>query len=597
MKLHLWIGPAVMAVCAGHLGGQPTTIDLSRQARLGAGPQLPASCTVGQIFLNTSAPQGANLHVCASPNMWSMAGVPALSGDASGTALSVTVERLQGRKVDATAPGDWDVLRWDPAAEQWIPARVASAGSGVTIAGSTISTEDAVVPVYYTGTGDPTIDCSPGRDYYVDTAAGTLFFCKAPADWQPVSLPGHTHTADAIISGVLPAGRLPAGVVFTGQPNAFGAGQTQSVSHDTSNAGLRLAPAAGDPVNAQDGDVWYNVTSGKFRRHQNGSTVDWDGGGGGGVSTTQANTYAAGQKQSMVHDTSNAGLRLIPAAGDPGSVQDGDIWYNATSGKFRRRQNGATVDWDAGDPGTRAFNPHDTNYFWMIDEFTFNGGFSTANFGLYGWFGESIGAGGCTGSNSYTSTPLPNHPSTVTWATLSTPGTGCVAALDAGGQEMFPGLAGNTWQAQWTWLPEPSLLTSNFIVRAGLGLAPYNVAGMSGVMTRIDPAASADIYFDVYTSGTATATVDSGVVYDPNANSYTFKWRGDGNKFYWSVSKNGGAFSAEKTLCPAGCDMTGSLPTFRSTPFLSLVHGPNVDNAAKRLYIDRFSIDISGLSR
>ena len=38
------------------------------------------------------------------------------------------------------------------------------------------------------------------------------------------------------------------------------------------------------------------------------------------------------------------GLGLTPAAGDPGSPANGDLWYNATTGKFRARQAGTAVD-------------------------------------------------------------------------------------------------------------------------------------------------------------------------------------------------------------------------------------------------------------
>ena len=38
------------------------------------------------------------------------------------------------------------------------------------------------------------------------------------------------------------------------------------------------------------------------------------------------------------------GLGLTPAAGDPGSPANGDLWYNSTTGKFRAREAGAAVD-------------------------------------------------------------------------------------------------------------------------------------------------------------------------------------------------------------------------------------------------------------
>jgi hypothetical protein len=37
-------------------------------------------------------------------------------------------------------------------------------------------------------------------------------------------------------------------------------------------------------------------------------------------------------------------VQIVPMAGDAGSLSDGYLWYNSTTGKFRARQNGATVD-------------------------------------------------------------------------------------------------------------------------------------------------------------------------------------------------------------------------------------------------------------
>lgn len=37
-------------------------------------------------------------------------------------------------------------------------------------------------------------------------------------------------------------------------------------------------------------------------------------------------------------------LQLNPNAGDPGTVADGDLWYNSSTGKFRGRQAGSSVD-------------------------------------------------------------------------------------------------------------------------------------------------------------------------------------------------------------------------------------------------------------
>lgn len=37
-------------------------------------------------------------------------------------------------------------------------------------------------------------------------------------------------------------------------------------------------------------------------------------------------------------------INLTPTAGDVSSPVDGDLWYNNTTGKFRKRENGTTSD-------------------------------------------------------------------------------------------------------------------------------------------------------------------------------------------------------------------------------------------------------------
>jgi hypothetical protein len=43
-------------------------------------------------------------------------------------------------------------------------------------------------------------------------------------------------------------------------------------------------------------------------------------------------------------NTTRAAMRLIPIAGDPSSLSDGDVWYNSTTGKLRVRAAGVSVD-------------------------------------------------------------------------------------------------------------------------------------------------------------------------------------------------------------------------------------------------------------
>jgi len=74
----------------------------------------------------------------------------------------------------------------------WTAEGVPSAGNGIVVSGNAIAVEDAIVPMYYAGAGAPTITCTTARDFYVDTAAGNLYFCKATGVWQLASDPNDT---------------------------------------------------------------------------------------------------------------------------------------------------------------------------------------------------------------------------------------------------------------------------------------------------------------------------------------------------------------------------------------------------------------------
>lgn len=64
------------------------------------------------------------------------------------------------------------------------------------------------------------------------------------------------------------------------------------------------------------------------------------------VLDTDVNTYTAGQKQSFTHNATTAGMRVVPASGDPSTPADGDIWYDSGTAKFRKRENGTTSNLD-----------------------------------------------------------------------------------------------------------------------------------------------------------------------------------------------------------------------------------------------------------
>ena len=45
---------------------------------------------------------------------------------------------------------------------------------------------------------------------------------------------------------------------------------------------------------------------------------------------------------------------IAKRVGDPASPADGDVWYNTTTNKFRKRENGVTTDLDTGGSGAPA---------------------------------------------------------------------------------------------------------------------------------------------------------------------------------------------------------------------------------------------------
>src|ERR1035438_4277675 len=107
-----------------------TTVDLTRQGKLGTGAILPSQCAVGQVFFKTDTPPGANLYSCTSANAWSVVGLIPMGGDTSGTAPATTVTGLQNRPVSSASPSDQDALRWNAASGLWAPEAVISVGSG-----------------------------------------------------------------------------------------------------------------------------------------------------------------------------------------------------------------------------------------------------------------------------------------------------------------------------------------------------------------------------------------------------------------------------------------------------------------------------------
>lgn len=125
MKRHIYTRIACILIAVSafgqtqiHLKSQGKAVDFgsaasTRPAKTGAA--LPATCSVGELYIRTDVAAGNNLHICTSANVWTTQ--TGGTGDAA---------QLQGRAVSATAPTDAQALVWNQAENAWSPGTVNS---------------------------------------------------------------------------------------------------------------------------------------------------------------------------------------------------------------------------------------------------------------------------------------------------------------------------------------------------------------------------------------------------------------------------------------------------------------------------------------
>lgn len=106
----------------------------------------------------------------------------------SDVAGTITVKAIQGRPISPKAPVDKEMLTWSEQLQQWQPepwlVPKYDPGHGILMVGATISVDSAIVPTYSHGAGPPVHECYPGRDFHVDTAAATLYYCRGLNQWE-----------------------------------------------------------------------------------------------------------------------------------------------------------------------------------------------------------------------------------------------------------------------------------------------------------------------------------------------------------------------------------------------------------------------------
>lgn len=86
---------------------------------------------------------------------------------------------------------------------------------------------------------------------------------------------------------------------------------------------INLVPATGDIASPQDGDIWYNSTTGKFRKRENGSTSNLDTiGGGGGLTYTEVTSTSVSLTVNTGFIMNNASLvtGTLPSTGAVGDI-------------------------------------------------------------------------------------------------------------------------------------------------------------------------------------------------------------------------------------------------------------------------------------
>jgi hypothetical protein len=263
------------------------------------GTVLPSTCGSGSVFFKTNAIPGQNIYLCTATNTWSQVvanggggggSLPDMSaaadavlsndgfnaqwrllgGDLSGPPQNASVTRVRGVAVAPNTPVEGQGLIYEAANSRWAPRNVVhtlQASTGVicsTSAGlATCRTDDAVVPFYVSGSGAPSYACQTGRDFYTDTSAGALYFCRATNTWQLLARRGisvrtstDTRTATGLFAGVTPiaANTINAGAVIESEWAGV-------VTATTGDMTFSLLPKAGT-VALADGSITTGILAG-----------------------------------------------------------------------------------------------------------------------------------------------------------------------------------------------------------------------------------------------------------------------------------------------------------------------------------------------
>ena len=392
---------------------QAKTIDFSladstRPSKMGTG--LPATCAQGETFLRLDAPAGRNWYTCLTANQWTLQGAdtPAvgsgntnsvlasdgsaavwksLGGDVSGAPDALTVNRILGRPLNATAPASGQVLTWGGSswAAASLPAPTLSSVFGragaVTaqtgdyqfsqISGAILTTQLPSLGGDLSGVlSAATVSRLQNRPVAATAPATGQVLAWSGVQWEPEAASGGVTSAfgrtGAIVSQTGDYGFAQiSGTVGSSQLPVLGGDLTGSLTTVTV-AGLQSRPVASTaPTTGQaltwSGTQWQPqtlaagvtsafgrsgaimATAGDYSASQVTNAVD----------KTQPTTYSSGARQTFSGSATTAGLQVTPSA-LPTMAQAGDMVVDSGDSNQLKVYNGTS--WVDATPSTTPAN-------------------------------------------------------------------------------------------------------------------------------------------------------------------------------------------------------------------------------------------------
>ncbi len=542
-----------------------TTIDLRSQARnvdfsnaaatkvWKTGTGLPASCNVGEGYFLTSATAGQNLYLCTASGIWKAAGPAPLPFAGLGTNL---------QSVGGT---------FAPNAVPVIDATNTQVSSGCTaVAGSMTCTAG-----FSSGSGATRITASEGG---APTAP--------PAGEQTLYIDSADHNLKALDSGSVVrqyatlGGAETLGSKTLTNPSLGGSALTSTFLNEGTTGTVlgKLAKLTGNPAAA--------VLVGSSDA---GGAVGIVTGGAG--ATGSAEVATAGQATCVFDGATAAGDYVSISATVAGDCHDNGSAYpssgqilgrvlstNASGGTYPMILFGPEMQGGTGSAGrgvsggSSSFDPLDESTVWVRDEMIDNSQWA---------FYADTGGVFVSGDPTYGD---PAHPGVFQMNTGANAGYGATISL------AWPNSAyvmhypqGQVWEMRW-------------VIRIGNVSGAYYEFGFNdngnhdGLRVTYNPLLGSN-WFGASRSG------DSDTIVDLQTPAVSSAWakirmRSDMTKVYFSV--NGGA---EKTICPSGCDVTGSFGLGGGSQVYPYASVRSQTSASAALGVDFFAMQISGVSR